>query len=252
MAANARAQPPVVCRQNWHKACPALPADGKPPGHVHIGVGTRQRIRPATALAVLAVLLWIGPATADPADLPAGTYVIDPSHASLVFTVDHLGFSNYTAGFDRFAATLLIDPADPGSARLTAEIDVFSLDVPHPPEGFLQTLFSEAWFDVAVHPAISFESETINLTSDQTADVDGRLTLLGVTRPVTLSVRFNGGYAGHPMDPNARIGFSATGQLARSDFGFTIGIPPAGSTMGVGDTVGFRIEAEFTGPPLPQ
>jgi polyisoprenoid-binding protein YceI len=73
-----------------------------------------------------------------------------------------------------------------------------------------------------------------------------------VTKPVTLRVRYNGGYAGHPLDPGgARIGFSAEGALFRSDFGIGFGIPAPGTTMGVGDLVTFRIEAEFINPDAP-
>lgn len=192
------------------------------------------------------------PALALEPALPAGTYRLDPSHASLVFTVDHLGFSRYTAGYDRFDATLVIDPADPASASLTAEVEVASLDLPSPPVGFLDMMLSPAWLDAGGHPQITFVSDAIRLDDDDRAEVSGQITFLGVTRPAALSVRFNGGYAGHDMDPNARIGFSATGSLARSDFGMTIGIPPEGSTMGVGDAVEFRIEVEFIGPPWPQ
>jgi polyisoprenoid-binding protein YceI len=77
--------------------------------------------------------------------------------------------------------------------------------------------------------------------------------LRGVTAPVALEVRFNGGYSGFPpYDPNARIGFSAHGTLDRSAFGMIVGIPPQGSTMGVSDSVDFAIEAEFTGPLAPE
>jgi len=65
-----------------------------------------------------------------------------------------------------------------------------------------------------------------------------------------LNATLNGGYAGHPMDPRARIGFSAKGVLKRSDFGVAYGIPEPGSNMGVGDNVDVIIEAEFNGPPL--
>jgi polyisoprenoid-binding protein YceI len=68
---------------------------------------------------------------------------------------------------------------------------------------------------------------------------------------VILDVTYNGGYAGHPMDPHARIGFSAKGTFKRSDFGIAFGVPAPGTTMGVGDDVQIAIEAEFTGPPLP-
>ncbi|MBL8881310.1 MAG: YceI family protein, partial [Phycisphaerales bacterium] len=62
----------------------------------------------------------------------------------------------------------------------------------------------------------------------------------------------NGGYPGYaPMDPNARIGFSATGVIKRSAHGMSYGIPAPGTRMGVGDDVTVMIEAEFTGPPLP-
>lgn len=70
----------------------------------------------------------------------------------------------------------------------------------------------------------------------------------GVTRPLTLEARFNGGYAGHPLERNARIGFSAHATLNRSEYGMDIGIPAPGSTMGVSDAVEIVIEAEFTGP----
>jgi polyisoprenoid-binding protein YceI len=65
-----------------------------------------------------------------------------------------------------------------------------------------------------------------------------------------LATRFNGGYAGHPFDPAARIGFSAEGSFKRSDFGVSAGVPAAGSSFGVSDEVQVVIEAEFTGPPL--
>jgi polyisoprenoid-binding protein YceI len=70
-----------------------------------------------------------------------------------------------------------------------------------------------------------------------------------VTKPVTLDVTFNGGYAGNAMDPGgARIGFSAKGSLKRSDFGVAAGIPAPGSTMGVGDLVQFELETEMLKP----
>lgn len=73
-----------------------------------------------------------------------------------------------------------------------------------------------------------------------------------MTKPVTLHATFGGSYEGHPMDPAARVGFSAHGTLKRSSFGIGIGIgiPAPGSTMGVFDGVTIDIETEFTGPAL--
>jgi polyisoprenoid-binding protein YceI len=65
---------------------------------------------------------------------------------------------------------------------------------------------------------------------------------------VVLEAKYNGGYASQPMDPNARLGFSATGKFKRSDFGVTVGIPAPGATMGVGDEVQIVLETELSGP----
>ncbi len=181
---------------------------------------------------------------------PAGRYTLDKSHASLVFRLSHLGFSFYTARFQRFDATLDIDPEKPEAARVEATIDPASLDLPTPPEGFKAALLGPDWLDAGTYPTIAFRSTKVTPTGETTATIAGELTLHGATKPVTLDATFNGGYAGHPMDPNARIGFSATGTFKRSDFGIAYGIPAPGTTMGVGDEIDVAIEAEFTGPPL--
>ncbi len=85
-------------------------------------------------------------------------------------------------------------------------------------------------------------------TGDKTAEVTGDLTLHGVTKPVTFQVTFNGGYGGHPLDVGARIGFSATATINRSEFGIGWGLPPPGTTMGVFDPVELILEAEFVKP----
>ena len=180
----------------------------------------------------------------------AGVYRLDKHHASLVFAADHLGFSNYVGQFTRFDATLTIDPAAPEAATLTATVDPTSLIIPAPPEGFLETLLGPEWLNAAAFPEITFTSTQIRQTGPADAEVTGSLTFLGATLPVSFKVRYNGAYPGYPpYDPNARAGFHAAGSLSRSAFGMTYGLPPEGSTMGVGDTVKFWIDAEFTGPP---
>lgn len=204
----------------------------------------------STALAPTAAVAPIVP-VATPS--PAGTYRLDKTHASLVFKIDHIGFSNYTGQFRNFDATLQFDPRKPESMSVEATIDVSSLDIPSPPEGFLDELKGAAWLDAAGHPEMVFRSTKVTLTAPDAASVDGDLSFRGVTAPVTLTVVFNGGYQGFPpYDPNARIGFSAAGSLGRSVYGVTIGVPTPEQPMGVGDDVTFEIEAEFNGPPSPQ
>lgn len=183
--------------------------------------------------------------------VPAGEYKLDKSHATLTFVVNHLGFSNYHGQFTSFDATMTFDPSTPTAAKLTATIDPNSLSVPTPPPGFLEELKGEKFLDTAKYPEMKFVSTSVEITGETTGKVTGDFTMHGVTKPVTLDVTFNGGWAGLPgMDPHARAGFSAKGKLNRSDFGIGYGVPAPGSTMGVSDAVEIIIEAEFTGPEL--
>ena len=215
--------------------------------------------RVGNLIAMLMLLAACAPAPEAPrtetvavvSDAPAGEYRLDRSHADLSFRVNHIGFSMYTARFSDFDATLHFDPANPASMRLQATVNVGSLALPAPPQGFAAEMLGPQWFDAVRFPTMTFRSTTIELTGANTARITGDLTLHGVTAPVALDVTFNGGYAGHPMDPNGRIGFSARGSLLRSAFGMGYGVPPPGSSMGVGDEVEIVIETEFTGPPMP-
>ncbi|KRA62332.1 hypothetical protein ASD79_22305 [Caulobacter sp. Root655] len=190
------------------------------------------------------------PAAPATPQVPAGDYKLDKAHASLVFKVNHLGFSHYTARFADFDASLKFDPANPAASSIEATIDPRSLDLPAPPAGFKTDLTGPQWLDAAKYPAITFRSTKVEVTGANTAKITGDFTLHGVTKPVTLEAAFNGGYAGHPMDPHARIGFSAHGMFKRSEFGMGFGVPAPGTTMGVSDEVDVAIEAEFSGPPL--
>jgi polyisoprenoid-binding protein YceI len=187
-----------------------------------------------------------------PVDVPAGSYTIDQSHTSVLFRVDHLSFSKYTARFKKASAQLQFDPKNLAASSVTVDIDTKSLETDYPnvaEHDFNAQLLSEQWLDAARHPQITFRSTKVEVTGPRTMRIHGDLTLRGVTRPMTLDARFNGGYAGHPLEKNARIGFSAHGTLKRSDFGISYGIPEPGSIMGVGDAVEVIVETEFTGPP---
>ena len=141
-------------------------------------------------------------------------------------------------------------PPCPSPKRCRPASDTRSLALNAPPTGFLDKILGDKWLNAVAFPAMTFRSTKIELTGANTARITGDLTLRGATHPVTLDATFNGGYAGHPYDPNARIGFSARGSLKRSAFGVSEGLPPPGSTMGVGDDVTIEIETELNGPPL--
>jgi polyisoprenoid-binding protein YceI len=180
--------------------------------------------------------------------VPAGSYTLDKAHASLIFRVSHLGFSHWTARFTRFDARLHFDPANLAASRVTVTIDPASITPDNPPPGFVAALRGAQWLDTGRFPQMTYRSTRVEPTGQNTLRITGDLTLHGATRPVVLEATYNGGYIGHPMDPHARIGFSAHGTLKRSDFGIAFGIPQPGSNFGVGDAVEFVIEAEFSGP----
>ena len=193
------------------------------------------------------------PAQAEaPVDVPAGAYTIDPTHTSVVFRVSHLGFSNYTARFKRASAQLQLDPKNLAASNVTVNVETKSLETDYPnvaETDFNAELTGDHWLDAAKYPQISFRSTNVEVTGPRTMRIHGDLTLHGVTRPMTLEARFNGGYVSHPMEKNARVGFSAHGALKRSEFGLGAGIPAPGTTLGVGDEVEVIVETEFRGPP---
>jgi len=201
-------------------------------------------------LTICAFLALAAIQSAVAADVPAGAYKLDKAHASLIFRVNHLGFSHFTGRFSTFDAKLQFDPERPTASQVDVTIEPRSLETDNAPAGFLDALRGKAWLDSAKFPQMTFHSTQVESTGEHALRIHGDLTLHGVTRPVILNATYNGGYAGHPMDPHARIGFSARGAFKRSEFGITYGIPEPGSTLGVSDDVEVIIETEFSGPPL--
>lgn len=188
-----------------------------------------------------------------PDDVPAGAYTIDKAHTSLVFRIDHMSFSNFTGRFTRVDANLQLDPANLRGSSVQVTVDPTSIASDNAPDGFLGLLTSAEWLNTAQFQDITFRSTNVEQTVNvekaiSVLRITGDLTLHGVTRPIVLEATLNGGYAGHPMDPHARIGFSAHGTFKRSDFGVSIGLPPPGTTMGLGDDIDVVIETELSGP----
>ena len=188
-------------------------------------------------------------------DVPGGEYKVDRAHTTLLFRANHLGFSNYTARFRRLDALLHFDPRNLAATQLMATVDARSIetDFPDPAKyDFNAELQGEQWLNTAKFPEIVFRTTRVEDLGNNAMRVHGELTLRGVTRPLVLDATYNGGYAKHPMDPQARVGFSAHGVLRRSEFGISGGIPEAGSNLGLGDKVAVIIESEFIGPPAPK
>jgi len=180
---------------------------------------------------------------------PAGAYALDPTHATLQWSVLHNTISNYTARFDKVEATLTLDPANLENSKITATIDPTSVDANYPSDykaSHAATGFASWNDDIAnsvkflnakAFPSISFVSTKIEQTGPRTAKVTGDLTFLGQTRPVTLDATFNGEIERHPFAQVPAVGFAAEGRFKRTDFGMAVGP--------VGDEVTIRFDGEF-------
>ncbi len=176
-------------------------------------------------------------------ELPSGKYLIDPTHASVTWKVMHMGLAKYTARFTDVKASIDLDTKDPVKSKVVAKINPTSIETDYPfPEknDFDKELVEhENWFNSNAFPSIDFTSGKIEKTGKNTGVMMGNMTFLGVTKPVSINVTYNGGMAKHPFAQKPAIGFSAVGKLNRSDWGQTAGTPY------VADDVEFIIEAEF-------
>jgi polyisoprenoid-binding protein YceI len=212
---------------------------------------TPAKVAPSAAPEAPAATEATAPAAAPVNYGKAATYTLDKGHASLTWRVKHVGLSYYTARFTDFDATLNFNPADPAATSLEATINPASVETDYPGDykathteskfnSWDQDLSENAnWFNSKAFPAITFKTTSVTKETDTTGKVTGDLTFLGVTKPVTLDVIYNG-VAQMPWAPDTdKIGFSANTVLKRSDFGMKQGIPM------LGDDVQIIIEAEF-------
>lgn len=179
------------------------------------------------------------PSSTDPEKTPAGIYVLDPRHASLVVKVAHLGgFSRYTMRFDRLQGTFTYDPAAWRTTQATIEVDAASIDTGD--SAFDKTI--ARFFEADKFPKIVFAAQSIEPAAEpgagSTGKLIGNLTFHGVTRPVTLDVTFNGVGPGL-LGLGTRVGFSGGGRIRRSDFGVT------SEHQYAGDDVDLLFEVEF-------
>ena len=150
-------------------------------------------------------------------NVPAATYKIDPRHTQILFSIKHMGLSTFYGRFGKVMGSLTFDPAQVEKSALNAQVDMTNIQT-HVDELDKELV---SFFQAAKYPTASFVATQITKTGANTGTVIGNLTLVGVTKPVTLNVTFNGGRDSPlPLQPY-RIGFDATATIKRSDFGLT-------------------------------
>lgn len=168
-------------------------------------------------------------------DASSTRYHFDKAHTQILFFVNHLGFSNSQGEFHDYDGHFTFDMDHPEKSEIDVTIKTASIDMDH--EKWDAHMKNVDFFDVEKFPEMHFKSTAIDVTGDNTANIIGDLTLLGVTKPVTMAVTHNKSDI-HPFSGKFVSGFSATAQIKRSDFGMAYGLP------GVGDMVDVRIEVE--------
>lgn len=196
-----------------------------------------RSIAVALSLALLCAPVASAAPSTDVSKMPAGTYVLDPQHASLIARVSHGGFSAYTIRFRITEARYSWDPASPQTSQVEATVDPASFDSGL---GKADAAMAERFLEVERFPTARFVSTSIQPGEGGKGTMTGDLTLHGVTRQVTFDVTWNGYDSGIF---GRRSGFSARGVFKRSDFGIdSLLRPPLGF---VGDEVELILELEF-------
>jgi len=163
-------------------------------------------------------------------------YVLDPVHTRVQFTVSHAGFSSAIGTVSGSTGGLWFDPDDWSSARIEVSVPLQRVDLGD--AKWNQATLARNLLDASQYPHATFISTSAEPVAAERARVTGLLTLRGQTREVVLDVSLNA-LKRHPLPPFRRtVGFSATTQLSRADFGIT-----AWGSM-IGDEVQLRMEVE--------
>lgn len=147
----------------------------------------------------------------------AQTYTIQSEHTYPSFEAPHLGISWWRGKFLKTAGSVTLD-RERKTGSLTIEIDATSIDFGH--QKMNEHARSADFFDVARHPTITFKGNTIRFAGDVPAEVDGELTLLGRTRPLTLKIE-SFRCINHPLYKREICGADVRGGFNRRDFGMT-------------------------------
>jgi polyisoprenoid-binding protein YceI len=159
----------------------------------------------------LATILVIGSSVARGAD----TYTVDPVHSSISFMISHVGISNIHGRFNDFSGKFTIDTAEPARSSFALSIPIASIDTNNVKRD--AHLRAPDYFNAKQFPSMSFQSTNVKAV-DGGYEVTGDLTLHGVTKPVSFTLKGGDKVVEFPKK-TMRIGFVSSFSIRRSDFG---------------------------------
>lgn len=174
-----------------------------------------MKITIISIISIAAVTIAAAPAHA------AESYTIDPTHTWPMFEVNHLGFSTQRGRFNKTSGKITLDTAaKKGNVDLT--IETASLDMGF--EKWDEHMKSQDFFNVTQHPTMRFTSDKLIFDGDKVVAAEGNFTLLGTTRPLTLTVS-NFRCAPHPMNKKQTCGAEISATIQRTQFGMAKFVP---------------------------
>ncbi len=170
-----------------------------------------------------------------------GTWTADPVHSELAFKVRHMGVGKAGGTLGLAAANLQFGEQGIADGTVTVTVDAKSVETKN--EQRNDHVRSDDFLDAANYPTIDFRSTGVRGFDGETFELDGELTIRGVTKPITLKSELIGVIV--DAYGNDRVGFAATGSLNRKDFGVKFSPVFGVSNAVVSDKVELSIEAEF-------
>ena len=154
-------------------------------------------------------------------------WIIDPAHSSVSFSISHFMIANVKGSFDKFSGEIVSNDDNFEDAQVTLNIESASINTNQADRD--NHLRSPEFFGVEENPDIKFVSNSFRETSNKQYQVDGELTMNGVTKPVTLSALFKGTFE-HPQYKKTIGVFEITGKVPRFDY--NIGKDYPGAALG--------------------
>jgi polyisoprenoid-binding protein YceI len=192
------------------------------------------------------ILAGLAAALALPASAGTMTYQIDPRHSSAGFGVTHLMLSTVRGEFHGVTGTVVVDDTDISKSSVNVTIDATSVDTREPDRD--KHLKSEAFFDVAKYPTITFQSTKVERNADGTLKVTGDLTIRGVTKTDVLTATLPKAPIKDPWGLQ-RTATSASTKINRQDFGVAWNQKLDTGGVVVGDDVNITLDVEMVIPP---
>ncbi len=152
----------------------------------------------------------------------AQVYNVEPGHTYPSFEADHMGLSFWRGKFTRSSGKIILDRGSKSGGSVEISIDASSVDFGHVKMN--DKARGDEMFNVAKFPTITYRSTALKFDGDRLVGVDGEMTMLGVTKPMPLTITHFKCMI-HPMLKREVCGADAQGRFDRSDFGMNIGLP---------------------------